>query len=182
MERQFNILMVGGNARKSGKTTIICRLLERYGTELSISAVKAALYDDQEVFREHYPRAYGKGYLELKETDSLVRKDSGKYLRAGALESWFLAAVKKNEDRMIRRISEIANRGGLMIIESNALRNSIHPGIFIMVNNRSKEEKYSASSVSDYADLNMETGGEIFDNIEDYIDIKNNIWNLNKTL
>jgi hypothetical protein len=95
-KKESNILMVGGNARKSGKTSLICRLLEQFGRQYPIIAVKVAIYADKDIFLEHFPLARNKGYLEIKEEDRNNKKDSGKYLAAGALESWFLAATLKN--------------------------------------------------------------------------------------
>lgn len=181
-EKQFNILMIGGSSRKSGKTALVCRLLEHYGAEYSIAAVKAALYNDREIFSEHYPQASGEGYLEVEENDPFLMKDSGKYLAAGAVESWFLACIKGREEKAVQKIMNISNHVNLTIVESNALRDKLEPGIFVMVNNRRKEQKESARAVSPYADLIMETSDEIFANIERYIDINSNNWNLNKSL
>lgn len=178
-DKQHNILMVGSNARKSGKTTMICRLLKCYGRKFSIAAVKASLYEERSIFREHYPWVSQEGYLEIGENNPRNMKDSGKYLAAGAVESRFLAAIKDNADRVVQRITGIAGKVDLMIVESNVLRESIKPAVFVMVNNGKKEQKQSAKAVSHYANLIVETGDEIFCHIEHYIDIHNNdTWNL----
>ncbi|MFP4622357.1 MAG: hypothetical protein ACLFM7_13680 [Bacteroidales bacterium] len=181
-KKQSNILMIGGNARKSGKTSLICRLLEYFGPQFSIAAVKLAIYNDRQIFREHYPEAITDGYLEIKERDPLSEKDSGKYLRAGASEGWFIAAVTENEGKVEQRVAEIVNRMDLLIFESNALRKNIAPGIFIMVNDGRKKQKASAKAVIDFVDLFVETGDEIFGQIENYIEINKNVWNLNPRL
>ncbi|MBS3775922.1 MAG: hypothetical protein KGY70_12090 [Bacteroidales bacterium] len=179
-EKQYNILLVGGNSRKAGKTELICRLLENFGKEYSIAAVKVALYGDRDIFRGHYPQASEAGYLEIKENNPRLMKDSGKYLAAGAAESWFLVSITDNEEKVVQKIMEISNHVNLMIVESNALRSNLEPGIFVMVNKRGKEQKQSAKAVSSCADLIVETGGEMFRHIERYIKIDNHTWNLKK--
>lgn len=181
-KKHYHILMIGGNSRKAGKTELICRLLENFGGEYSIAAVKAALYGDGDIFREHYPQASEAGYLEIKENNPRLMKDSGKYLAAGAAESWFLASITENEEKVVQKIMEISNHVKLMIVESNALRSKLEPGIFVMVNKRGEEQKQSAKAVSSYAELSLETGNEIFEHIERYITIHNNTWKLKDPL
>lgn len=177
-EKRFNILMIGGNARKSGKTSMICRLLGYYGKNYSIAAVKVALYDDWEIFRKHYPEASESGYLEIKENNPEDRKDSGKFLTAGAAESWFISAASGNEDRVLQKIMDIEDQIDWMILESNVMRKYIDPGLFVMVNHSGKEMKASAKELSPFSDLHVSTGSEIFENIESYIGIENDKWNI----
>lgn len=181
-EEHVNILMVGGNARKSGKTTMICRLLEYFERTYAIAAVKVALYGNREIFSEHYPEASGNGYLEIKENSPYNKKDSGKFLAAGAAESWFIAAVNGKEDKVIQKIKEIENRVNFMILESNVIRKYIEPGVFIMVINSEKEVKASAREVFSFADLHVDTVSERYENIESYIGIDKNKWILNHPL
>jgi hypothetical protein len=177
-EKHFSILMVGGNARKSGKTSMICRLLGYYGKNYSIAAVKVALYDDREIFSAHYSEASESGYLEMKENNPDNKKDSGKFLSSGAMESWFIVAASGNEDRMLQKIMNIKDQIDWMILESNVMRKYIDPALFVMVNHGGKEMKASAKELSPFADLHVTTGSEIFENIESYIGIENDKWNI----
>lgn len=152
-----NILMVGGNARKSGKTTYIRQVLTAYGNQHRIAAIKAALYDDAEDFGRHYPQALPTGFHEIKEDEPSEKKDSGRYLASGATESWFFAALLQNLEQVLERISAISRDAELVVLESNALRKNIQPGVFVMINNPARKAKMVAREVWHQADLFIDT-------------------------
>ena len=180
METIGNILMIGGNARKSGKTTLICRLLEAFGNQYKIAAIKVALYDDAGDFGEHHPQALPAGYQEVRETDPTVVKDSGKYLASGASESWFFAALPQSEKRVTDQIREISKRADLVILESNTLRKKIKPGRFVLVNHPGRDTKKSARELASLVDYTLDTGSFEFTNVHQFIGIEDKSWSLKK--
>jgi len=170
------ILMIGGNARKSGKTTLICRILEAFGHRYRIAAVKAALYDDAGDFARHHPEAGPSGYQEIQEIDSSVSKDSGKYLACGAAESWFFAALPDSEEQVIRQIASISHRADLLIVESNTLRKKITPGLFVMLHHKDRAVKKSAQELQHLVDYALETGSEEFEDVHKFLGISKDGW------
>jgi molybdopterin-guanine dinucleotide biosynthesis protein len=181
METLDQVLMIGGNARKSGKTTLICRILEAFGSYHRIAAVKAALYDDAGDFAQHHPEAGSTGYLEIQEIDSSVAKDSGKYLASGAAESWFFAALPHAEQRVVDQIVSISQRTDLLIVESNTLRKKITPGLFVMLHHRDRAIKKSAWELQHLVDYTLETGSEEFEAVQNFLGIDKNGWYIKNT-
>ena len=178
VRRQSHVLMIGSNARKSGKTTLICRLLNTYGKRYSIVAIKTALYDDKHKFRIHYPMAMNLDYLEIGEKGTISNKDSGKYLKSGADESWFLASTMENVYSVVEKIGKLSQNGKFMVLESTTLRKYIVPEAMVMLYQHNGEQKDRDLKVASYADLWVKTGSEAFNNIENYIQIQNNTWKL----
>jgi len=176
METLDQVLMIGGNARKSGKTTLICRILEAFSRHHRIAAVKAALYDDAGDFARHHPEAGSQGYFEIQEADPSVPKDSGKYLASGAAESWFFAALPDSEQRVVSQIASISRRTDLMIVESNTLRKKITPALFVMLHHRDRALKESARELEPLVDYTLETGGDDFEDVRKFLDINANGW------
>jgi hypothetical protein len=177
MESFPNMLMIGGNARKSGKTTFICRLLEACGAAYTIGAAKIALYDDEGDFARHHPDALPQRYLAINEQKP-GNKDSGKYLAAGAQESWFLAALPEKEAEVMEHIRAISLRNDLMVLESNILRKNIEPAFFVMINNPERTTKKSAQELNHLVDYVIYTGSKGFNEPGRYIGIENGRWTI----
>ncbi len=170
-----NVLLVGSNSRKTGKTSLICRLIESYGEKHSISAVKLAIYDDKNDLLSHYPDASDDGTFIIKEEEPGA-KDSGKFLAAGAKKSWFIAIMQSEINKVIDLLYEIKSEGGLAVVESTSLRNYILPGLFIFVHSLSTNEKKKASDFRALSDMEVETGSADFKNIDNSICIEQDIW------
>lgn len=181
MEDFPRMLMIGGTARKSGKTTLICRLLEAFGQHYRIGAVKVALYDDEEDFGRHHPDALPRGALVIREEDAAVKKDSGKYLASGAAESWFMAALSDKEPLVLERIRKIRGRTDLMILESNTLRKNIRPGVFVMINNPDRPAKRSAGELAHLVDFTLEAGDNAFEDLHQFIGVQDGRWIIKNT-
>ena len=181
MEILDQVLMIGGNARKSGKTTLICRILEAFGRHQRIAAVKAALYDDAVDFARHHPEANPSGYQEIQEVDPSVSKDSGKYLASGAAESWFFAALPDSQEQVVRQIASIHQRNDLVIVESNTLRKKFTPGLFVMLHHKDRVVKESAQELQHLVDFALETGSDEFEDVQLFLGVDHDGWFIKNT-
>lgn len=170
-----NVLMIGSDARKAGKTTLITKIIEKFSSAYPVFAVKVALYDDISVFHEHYPEASSKEIFEISE-EAPGDKDSGKYFQAGAKKSMFIAAMDSQIPNILNKFVQLLMEGGLMIVESTTLRKYMVPGIFLMVYGENSEMKSSAESVKSLSDWDIQTGSEEFSNIEQYLCVEQDYW------
>jgi len=170
-----NVLLVGSNSRKTGKTSLISRLIETYGEKHSIFAIKLAIYDSKDDLFSHYPEAYEDGTFILKEKEP-GDKDSGKFLAVGAKKSWFIAIMQSEINQVIDLLYDIKSEGGLAVVESTSLRNYILPGLFIFVHSLSTNEKAKAGDFRALSDMEVETGSEDFKSIDNSICIEQDIW------
>jgi len=168
-----NVLLVGSNTRKTGKTSLISRIIETYGEKHSISAIKLAIYDNKDDLFSHYPEASDDGTFIIKE-EKPGEKDSGKFMAAGAKKSWFIATMQSQINQVIELLYEIKSAGGLAIVESTTLRNYILPGLFIFVQSKSTKEK--AKNLRPLSDMEVETGSDDFKHIDNSICIEQDIW------
>jgi hypothetical protein len=173
-----NLLMVGGTSKKSGKTSAIRNIIS-YFNEYPIVAVKAVLFDNDEHFNTHFPDAAGKDYFAIKETKA-IDKDSGRYLKSGAHQAWFLAATRSGETKLLRKIDALCNVGKPVILESNVLRKFIKPAVFIMLVNPERRIKASAKEMQDKIDLHLNSGNQDIEQIASYLKIEDNQWKFNR--
>jgi len=178
METFPGILMIGGTARKSGKTTLICRLLEAFSNPYRIGAVKVALYDDERDFGRHHPDALPARVVMIRQEDPALKKDSGKYLASGAAESWFMAALPDKEPSVLQEIRNISERNDLMILESNTLRKNIQPGVFVMVNKPDRPAKKSARELAHLVDYTLDTEAQAFGDVHQFISVQQGRWKI----
>ena len=168
-----NTLLIGSNSRKTGKTSLACKLLETYEATHSISAIKLAIYDKKEDFDSHYPSASDEGVFIFQEKEA-GDKDSGRYFAAGAEQSWFIAVMQSEIKQVIDMLNEMKKTGKLVIVESTSLRNYIQPGLFIFVYQSSQNDKGKA--VKSLSDMEVETGSDDFKYIDNSICIEQDMW------
>ena len=126
-----NLLLVSGSGRDSGKTTLICRVIEQFSS-LGIISVKISPHF-------HSPSeglihiSGGQGFDIYEETSLLSSKDSSRMLKCGAEKVYY---VQSEEEQIMKAFSEIY--GGIpseqpLICESPALITYLDPGLFIMM-------------------------------------------------
>jgi hypothetical protein len=179
MEKEYShVLMIGGNARKSGKTTFLCNILKKLGKDNPLVALKVSLYTDIQDLHAHYEMDDDDEFYEVRETTPSGENDSSRYLEAGAMEGWFIAAMEneKTAEKIRERIDFLIDSGRLLIIESNRLRKFLKPGLFIMVNQEKKEDKSGAKAFQQMSDLIVKPDSEEFNDIDKFLGIKDKEW------
>ncbi|MFO8234891.1 MAG: hypothetical protein R6U04_05780 [Bacteroidales bacterium] len=172
------ILLIGGNARKAGKTSFIRNILKKFSDVHPITAMKVALYTDSKDLQSHYQLEEHEFYYEVEDIKGSDDNDSSRYVAAGAMEGWFVAAMddEKSIKKLMKRIDFLLEAGRLLIIESNSIRKYIDPSLFLMINQSSREDKAGAEEFRQMSDLVIDTDSYQYNNIEKYIGIESNKW------
>lgn len=144
-----NILVVGANHRKAGKSKLIESIIRHFRYE-DIIAIKIAAYDKLADFEKHYPE-HGE-MIVIDEKEKADRKDSKRFLKAGASKSLFIAGMEK---ALLQKIPEIltAFRSRPVIVESNWFALKYEPGYVLMLEDKSaKTYKQSFHDLKKRAD------------------------------
>ncbi len=137
------MLLIGAASKNAGKTTLACRIIERF-RDRGIVAVKATIH-----------RGDLRGQWSVThETGDHPDKDTGRLLAAGAREVLWL---RSDEDCVERAIAELLARipaDAPLLCESNTLRRFMTPSLFLMVKRDGDNEiKPTAQAVIEKADL-----------------------------
>jgi hypothetical protein len=126
-----NLLLIAGTGTKSGKTSMICRIIKQFD-KLDITAIKISPH-----FHETTPGlvtiSEKQGYAIYEETSIEGTKDSARILNSGASKVYF---AKVWDDKLLTVFTEIMKlvpTGSPVICESPALRNFVEPGVFIIM-------------------------------------------------
>lgn len=106
------IVVVGGQTRNSGKTTVICDVIRRH-RELGWTAIKISRHSH----REH-------------RVDS-PKNDTARFAEAGAVETVLLRSPTPAET--LELLTPYLNRRGALIIESNSVLEVIEADFYVLV-------------------------------------------------
>ena len=150
-----NILVVGANHRKTGKTTLVEQIIQHFRQD-QIIAIKIAAYTDLKDFQARHPE--NEDLLILEETEANTKADSKRYLNAGAAQSFYIAGI---EEKLVKNLPQILNnfKNKPVIIESNWFALHYNPGYILLLKEKSeKQSKSSFLKLKDKADAIIQPG------------------------
>jgi hypothetical protein len=130
------ILFVGGHGRKTGKTSLVCGL---------IRALPQARWTAVKVSRHRHPGIAGARILEQIGVDAT---DSGRYLAAGAVRSYWVAAEGDAVGNLADELRRLLAGPGNAIVESTSLAAWIKPDLFLLVIDPATREWKPSADVS----------------------------------
>ena len=174
--------MIGATGRNSGKTELATRLINIFSKKYGITGLKVSTYyGNDEHFHGQNQEHLKENYIVIKDSDNSTEKNTAKMLAAGASEVFWIKTTFPNIDKAIHEFIEQKNNSTFIVCESNSLRKSIIPDVFIMINNTAQPLKDSAADVMKYADIIIESDGKEFSNFDvSSIAIENGKWTINK--
>jgi hypothetical protein len=129
-----NVLLLSGEGRNVGKTTLGCRIIERLSGDTKVIALKVS---------PHFHTLTG-SLVSLKDSDSLTiaretdknsGKDSSRYLNAGASEVYYIQCNEDSLAVLASWINENISQNTPVICESGGLIRTIQPGYAVHIRN-----------------------------------------------
>jgi hypothetical protein len=154
-----NMILLGSAGRKSGKTHLACKLIERYAEQFPIIAVKVTTIHrrdgncpEGEEGCGAYSLSQG-SYCIVEETNRDLNKDTSRLLASGARQVYWLRAVRDHLKEGIEALFRLIPEEIALVCESNSLRAVVEPGVFLIIKAKNQEEfKPSAQKVLKHAD------------------------------
>jgi hypothetical protein len=164
------LLLIAGNGRESGKTTLACRLIKRIVSTAPVVAIKISPHKHNE----------SNGISIIEESSRTSEKDSARMLAAGALRSFYITAGDDELKDVIPLLKELSDNY-YILCESGGLRKVVQPGLFVIVNESSREHiKDSLELLTGYDHVWMKFNGTVFIPDEKNIYTENNQWQIRK--
>ncbi len=133
------LLLLAGNGRDSGKTTLACLIIQKFSVDHQIIALKISPH-------KHRIATSGKVIWDqenlyiAEETDAGTGKDSTRMLQAGARRSFFICSTEDQLPVAMDKILEFTDDHALLICESGGIRRFAEPGLFFIVGLAGKED------------------------------------------
>jgi hypothetical protein len=126
-----NLLLIAGTGTKSGKTTMVCRIIEQFN-ESNITAIKISPHF-HEATTGLKTICEEKGYSIYEETNRDTTKDTSRMLRSGAARVYFAKVLDDRLRFVFDKIMDLIPAATPIVCESPALRNFVEPGVFIVM-------------------------------------------------
>ncbi len=170
------LLLIAGNGRDTGKTTLACLILKKFSSGNQIAAVKISPHKHRIGYGGEVICDTENLYL-AEETNILTGKDSARMLEAGATRSFFVCAADEQLMTAMRKILELAEGNTLFVCESGSLRRYVDPGLFFLVDRTGKGIlKPSTQSLLEFDPICVKFDGHHFNLNLNEIVIHQNQW------
>ena len=169
------LIVVGGQAKHIGKTSLLCAIIQRF---VSCRWTAAKITSHVHEVADCDLVSAGSGWTICEQRCGDSNFDTARYLKAGAVRSLLVCAEPKNLagacSDLQAQISSTAN----LIVESTAAATLLVPDLFLLVvNPEAQEFKISAEQQRTRADALVLSAGEIGGDSPDTVPIfcmKNN--------
>ena len=182
MIRAPHILLLGASGQNQGKSTLACRIIERYAGQQTIVGAKITTIRER---GGECPRggegcgvcANLQGDWELsEELGDNPTKDTGRMLTAGADQVFWLRVCQGHLDEGVRALLErVGDRP--LVCEGNSPRQVLEPGAFLVSRDPARlSMKPSAAAVRQYVDASLDFDGTSFDPPLERISLTGNRW------
>ncbi len=156
----MQIVVVGGQARKIGKTSVMAGLI-RGLSSFAWTAVKITQHSHGTggLQSEVYGAGIEEDYLLTEEQTAEGRGDTSRYLAAGARRSLWLRVRRGALQKAVPALLGALASDRLVMIESNSILNFLKPGLYLfVVDSGVRDFKPSARKVFNRADALVPVG------------------------
>jgi hypothetical protein len=126
-----NLIIVAGDGRNSGKTTMCSRIIRESGTT-GLKAIKISPHSHSQGEGMHLI-SENEGYMIYEETSRITGKDSSEMLRAGAEKVYYIQAGDSFAAGAFEEVLRIIPEGDPIVCESPSLIKHFEPGVFIIM-------------------------------------------------
>ena len=170
------LLLIAGTGRNTGKTTLACKIIQKFSPDKSIIGLKITPHFHKNIQSGKILINENDLYI-AEETDSTTGKDSSLMLEAGARQSFFIMATDAHLGTAIHEIRKVIPSNALLVCESGGLRHQVVPGLFFMMKKTDDEVvKPGAEKLKILADRLICFNGKNIDFDLDTIELKDNQW------
>jgi len=166
-----NLLMIGGNSRNAGKTTLACNIIRKLSLSHEVTALKVTSIRPGESDKHgNHSEAAFSGFSITEELNRESHKDTSAMLQAGASRVFYIRTEDSFAARAIQSFLATYNFGQPLVCESRSLRQVLVPGLFLMMIR--DVAPANAKDISDYIRLADKLFAFDFDQLvlHDFID------------
>jgi hypothetical protein len=134
-----SLLLISGDGRNTGKTTLACRILQKFSPRNKITALKISSH-----FHEPTPDLTllfkTKNFSISFENNRNTDKDSSRMLRSGAYQSFYIQAKEGWLKAAFEKFMQEYHTNNAILCESGSLAKFLIPGIRLHISSGEKKE------------------------------------------
>ena len=169
-----NLLLVSGSNRNVGKTTLICKVIEKVSDYQDIVGVKITPHFHNSRINKRVIISKPDLFI-AEELDTKSEKDSSKMLRAGATKVLYIEAKDSAYQEIAIFLKKYYSEE-IIVCESASLRKFIKPGIMCIVTSDKKDMKPIVTEIKEHIDIWFDNSDDTFDFDISKISFENNKW------
>lgn len=173
-----NMLMIGATGRNSGKTELASLVISKFSQKHTIIGLKVSTYYEGDIsFHGKNENPLNVNFSIFNDTCNQTDKNTARMLNSGAKSVYWLRSKDIFLEEAAQAFIKQIGTDCLVVCESNSLRKTIIPGLFLMIqNNFGVPVKITASHVIDFADCLIPFDGTEISFDIDRISITDNKW------
>ena len=152
-----NLLLIGGNGRNAGKTTLACKIISFFSAKTEVTGLKISPH--QHLYNEENVIFRNEKIIVLDEKQN-TEKDSSLMLQSGANKVYFVMVKPEHLKESIDKLIELLPKN-LIVCESGGLHEFVAPGLFLMV--KRKEDEIVKKHLLRYFPAIVNNNGKNFD-------------------
>jgi hypothetical protein len=128
------MIMIGGNSRNSGKTSIACNIISKLSATQEVIGLKVtSIRPGEEDLHGNHNLELNDNYTIFEELNAESQKDTSKMLKAGATRVYYIRVDENFTKQAILHFLATYVNNQLIVCESRSLRRIITPGLFVMM-------------------------------------------------
>lgn len=160
-----NILLIAGSGRNIGKTTLAEAVIKKYASSWPIIGLKASsVYAGEDQLHGKKPISFNGKFDIMEELDQSGRKDTSRFLQAGARQAFYVRAMDDQLQPAIEHFFRIVPAESIIVCESGSLRSVLVPGLFVLLKGAELEKvKTRMAWLEPLADKVFEISGNQLD-------------------
>lgn len=130
-----HLLIIGGDSRNIGKTTLALKIIESINSSHPITGLKVSSIrkGENNFHGNHFLLDDSHDFIISKEDNSLPTKDTSRMLKSGAKAAFFIQSKEEFILSSFLQFKKQFYTSGPIICESRSLRLSVKPGLFIFL-------------------------------------------------
>ncbi len=161
--------MIAGTGRNTGKTLLASFIIEKFSVDFKLVGLKISphFHSGTESLKAIHQNENFNIYQERSLTSS---KDSSRMLNAGASYVFYIECYDEHMEEAFEKFLQVTDSSGPIVCESPALRKYVQPGIFIIVDSQSNQnKKQDVLNIKTKSDLFIEMDKDNYDSKVDQL-------------
>lgn len=173
-----NLLLIAGTGRNTGKTLLATAIIEKFAVDHQITGLKISphFHSGTESLETIYKNINFNIYQETSLNSS---KDSSRMLKAGAHNVYYIECFDEHMKEAFEKFLQVSDIAGSLVCESPSLRKYVEPGIFLIADSQSNQnKKQDVLDLKHKANLFIETDKKNYRSLVDQIWFSQDVWEL----
>lgn len=151
------LLLIAGNGRNVGKTTLACKIIRRFAGETDVTGLKITPHFHPVIEADV---VYKTDNFVIVNEKQISSKDSSLMLQAGAKQVFFVMAKREFFHEAVEKLLQLLPKN-LIVCESGGLHDWVTPGLFFMV--KHKNEEVVKTHLLAHSPIIVNNDGQYFD-------------------